>query len=244
MVIPLHDLNPTRRRAYVTLLIIAINVGVYLLVQPHDGGRSELEFTLRNAAIPCELVEQEPAQFIEFNSGTCDVESELSQEFAPDKNVWLSVLYSMFLHGSVLHVAGNMLFLWIFGNNVEDYLGKLGFILFYLFAGVVATAAHVLSEPSSVVPVVGASGAIAGVMGMYLVLWPHARVVSLVGYFVLPIPAVIMLLIWFGMQFLTGDDSGVAWVAHVGGFAAGVLVGLLLRSVKPLPGREEFEQIG
>ena len=243
MVIPLHDLNPTRRRAYITLLIIAINVGVYFLVQPQGDELDQLKFNLANAAIPCELVEQEPAQFIEINAGTCDVESEDSRPFAPDKNVWLSVLYSMFLHGSILHLAGNMLFLWIFGNNVEDYLGKLGFILFYLFAGVVATAAHVIYEPSSVIPVVGASGAIAGVMGMYLVLWPHAKVVSLVGYFVLPIPAVMMLLVWFGMQFLTGDNSGVAWVAHVGGFAAGVLVGLLLRLMRPPLGREEFEQI-
>jgi membrane associated rhomboid family serine protease len=243
MVIPLHDLNPTRRRAYVTLLIIAINVGVYFLVQSSGDDLEQLKFNLRNAAIPCEIVEQEPAQIFEFNAGTCDVESELSEPFAPDKNVWLSVLYSMFLHGSLLHLAGNMLFLWIFGNNVEDYLGKLGFILFYLFAGVVAMAAHVAYEPSSVIPVVGASGAIAGVMGMYLVLWPHAKVVSLVGYFVLPLPAVILLLIWFGMQFLTGDDSGVAWVAHVGGFAAGVLVGLLLRSMKRPQERDEFEQI-
>jgi membrane associated rhomboid family serine protease len=242
MVIPLHDLNPTRRRAYVTLLIIAINVGVYFVVQPHDAGPNEAEFSYKNAAVPCEIIEGEPIDEFELQAGTCDVEP-VGREFFPDKNVWLSVLYSMFLHGSLLHIAGNMLFLWIFGNNVEDYLGKLGFIAFYLFAGAVATAAHVLYEPSSVVPVVGASGAIAGVMGMYLVLWPHAKVLSLVGYFVLPIPAAIMLVLWFVMQFLTGDDSGVAWVAHVGGFAAGAGLGLLFRSIKSPTDRSEFDQL-
>ncbi|MEX0664123.1 MAG: rhomboid family intramembrane serine protease [Acidimicrobiia bacterium] len=243
MVIPLHDLNPTRRRAYVTLLIIAINVGVYFVVQPHDGGVKEIEFTVENAAIPCEVIEGEPVDEFELSTDDCDVEAVDGRQFFPDKNVWLSVLYSMFLHGSLLHIAGNMLFLWIFGNNVENYLGKLGFIVFYLFAGAVATAAHVFYEPSSVVPVVGASGAIAGVMGMYLVLWPRAMVLSLVGYFVLPIPAAILLLLWFGMQFLTGDDSGVAWVAHVGGFAAGASLGLFFRSIKSPVDRDEFEQL-
>jgi membrane associated rhomboid family serine protease len=134
----------------------------------------------------------------------------------------------------------------VFGNNVEDYLGKVGFILFYVFAGAAATAAHVLYDSSSTVPVIGASGAIAGVMGMYLVLWPHARIISFVPFFVLfllPIPAGIMLLIWFGMQFLTGDNAGVAWVAHVGGFVAGAGVGLLLRSVKPPRPRHELEPL-
>jgi len=115
-----------------------------------------------------------------------------------------------------------------------------------LFAGAVATGAHVLYEPSSVVPVVGASGAIAGVMGMYLVLWPRAKILSLVPFlfFVpLPIPAGLLLLVWFGMQFLTGDDSGIAWVAHVGGFVAGVGVGWMLKKVKPPPTREEIGQL-
>ncbi len=236
MVIPLHDNNPTHRRAWVTLLIIALNIVVYVAVQPHDGAQQETEFTYEHAAIPCELKQQEPLNVVEFNALDCDAESFGAQEFFPDKNVWLSILFSMFLHGSLLHIGGNMLFLWVFGNNVEDYLGKFGFILFYLFAGAVATFAHVLYEPSSLTPVIGASGAIAGVMGMYLVLWPHARIIAVVPFLAfipLPIPAGIILVVWFAMQFLTGDDSGVAWVAHVGGFAAGVLIGMALKSVKP-----------
>ena len=127
-----------------------------------------------------------------------------------------------------------MLFLWVFGNNVEDYLGKLGFIAFYLFAGAVAALAHFAYEPSSLTPVIGASGAIAGVMGMYIVLWPRAKVISLVPFLAfipLPIPAGIVLGLWFGMQLLI-HESGVAWVAHVGGFAAGALIGWALKKVK------------
>ena len=235
MVIPLHDLNPTRRRAYITLLIIALNVVVYVVVQPHGGGQKEAEFPYEHAAIPCELKQGEPLNVVEYSTNHCGADSSRVPEFFPHKNVWLAVLFSMFLHGSLLHIGGNMLFLWIFGNNVEDYLGKLGFILFYLFAGAAAMFSHVLYSPSSLTPVIGASGAIAGVMGMYIVLWPRARIVSLVPFLAfipLPIPAVIVLGLWFGMQFLTGDDSGVAWVAHVGGFAAGALVGLALKKVK------------
>jgi len=244
MLIPLHDNNPTHRRAHVVLLIIAVNVFVYFALQPHNGGQKEFEFPYQHAAIPCELKQQEPINSVEFDNQDCDAESFGAPEFFPDKNVWLAVLFSMFLHGSLLHIGGNMLFLWIFGNNVEDYLGKIGFILFYLFAGAVATLAHVLYDPSSLTPVIGASGAIAGVMGMYLVLWPHARVISLVPFFAfipLPIPAGIVLLVWFGMQFLTGDDSGVAWAAHVGGFASGVLFGLLLKSVRPPEGVHQLD---
>ncbi|MSO77999.1 MAG: rhomboid family intramembrane serine protease [Acidimicrobiia bacterium] len=235
MVIPIHDLNPTRRRAWVTLLIIAINVVVYVAVQPHGDANDQYRFNVRHAAIPCEIKEREPAQILELNEQNCDLESEFSPQFAPDKNIWLSILFSMFLHGSLIHIAGNMLFLWIFGNNVEDYLSKIGFVLFYLLAGAAATFSHVLYNPSSLTPVIGASGAIAGVMGMYLVLWPRAKVVVLVPFLAfipLPIPAAVVLVMWFGLQFLTGDDSGVAWVAHVGGFATGVLIGLAMKKFK------------
>jgi membrane associated rhomboid family serine protease len=149
--------------------------------------------------------------------------------------VWLAVLESMFFHASILHLAGNMLFLWVFGNNVEDYLGRIAFILFYLVAGAVAMGAHVLYDPGSTTPVVGASGAIAGVMGMYFVLWPRARVLALVPFLLflpLPLPAGLILLMWLVLQFFT-PNTGVAWVAHVGGFVFGALVAFLLRKVKP-----------
>jgi len=232
VVIPLHDNNPTKKPAVVTLVIIAICVVVYFFVQDH--GNNEGEFIYKNAAVPCELKQGHPIDDFELRSGECQ-ESEVSTEFFPNKNIWLAVLYSMFLHGSFWHLAGNMWFLWIFGNNVEDYLGKIGFVVFYLVAGAVAMGAHFLSDTGSVTPVIGASGAIAGVMGMYLVLWPRARVVSFVPFFfifLLPLPAFLVLIGWFFLQFLTGPNTGVAWVAHVGGFLFGAAVGLLLKRVK------------
>jgi membrane associated rhomboid family serine protease len=218
----------------VTIAIVAICIAVFAFVQPHSDS-NEFLFTLEHAAVPCELDQGHPLGIEEINRGDCSAES-VDRELYPHKNVWLAVLFSMSLHGSWLHLLGNMLFLWIFGNNVEDYLGKIGFAVFYLFAGVVAMGAHFLADPGSTAPVVGASGAIAGVMGMYVVLWPRARVLSAVPFllfFIVAIPAAAVLLLWFGLQFLTDPNSGVAWVAHVGGFLAGVSVGVLLRKVKP-----------
>ncbi|MFQ5558324.1 MAG: rhomboid family intramembrane serine protease, partial [Acidimicrobiales bacterium] len=141
---------------------------------------------------------------------------------------------SMFMHGSWMHLIGNMWFLWVFGNNIEDHMGALRYLAFYLSAGVVATAAHVLIQVDSTVPLVGASGAIAGVMGAYLVWFPWARVRTLLFLFVVPlwprVPAAMLLVVWFALQFLTAEGSGVAWVAHVGGFVFGVAIALLARS--------------
>jgi membrane associated rhomboid family serine protease len=144
------------------------------------------------------------------------------------------LISSMFLHGDACHFGSNMLFLWIFGNNVEDRLGQLGYLAFYLAGGVAAGLVHVASDPSSTVPTLGASGAIAAVMGAYLVLYPHARIHSLVllGFYVttLEVPALIYLGLWFGLQLLhSGGGGGVAWWAHIGGFAFGALVAVSLR---------------
>jgi rhomboid family protein len=132
-----------------------------------------------------------------------------------------------------LHLAGNMLFLWVFGNNIEDRMRPLGYLLFYLAGGVVATLAHVVLEPHSTVPMVGASGAIAAVMGAYLVLFPNAPILSVIPIFFIgvlqEIPAKWLLGLWFVTQFLISPNSGVAWAAHVGGFVFGVLVTLPLR---------------
>jgi membrane associated rhomboid family serine protease len=239
MVIPLRDDNPTTRFAFVTLLLIAVNVFVYFVVQPH-GGADEARFTLERAAIPCELRQRAPLTVEEYQTRDCDADAfeGPDQEFSPHKNVWLAVFTSMFLHGSILHLAGNMLFLWIFGNNVEDHLGPVIYIVFYGVVGVAAMAAHFLADPSSTIPVIGASGAIAGVMGAYLVLWPKARILTVVPlflFFVVYLPAGLVLGIWFAMQFLTNPNEGVAWVAHVGGFAAGVLLGLGLKGMLGQP---------
>src|SRR5262249_36862110 len=148
-------------------------------VQPHtDVGIEETKFTYEHAAIPCELHQGRPLTVGEYQADRCGHGLQNSPAIFPDKNIWLAVGVSMFLPGAWLDVLGNMLFLWVFGNNVEDYLGRVGYIAFYIVAGLAAAAAYIVSNPGSVTPVLGASGAIAGVMGMYLVLWPRARVMS------------------------------------------------------------------
>ena len=239
--IPLKDYNPTRRFPVITLVLIAINVGVYFFVQrPFDEGTSQARFSYEVAAIPCEVVkgrpltEDEVVQTLQFQNDTaCETTTPDDEAVFPDKSVWLALIYSMFLHGGLLHLGGNMLFLWIFGNNIEDRMGIPAYLGFYLFAGLVASAAHILVQPASTVPVVGASGAVAGVMGAYLVLFPNVKIRSLIILVIIvlfrDIPAKWLLGAWFVLQFFTSPDAGVAWVAHVGGFAFGALVALLLR---------------
>jgi membrane associated rhomboid family serine protease len=158
---------------------------------------------------------------------------EVTHNFGPA--VALSFLTSLFLHGGFMHIAGNMLYLWIFGNNVEDSMGRGRFLVFYLLSGVIASAAQVLASPSSPVPTIGASGAIAGVLGAYIVLFPNARVQTLIflGYFarMANLPALLVLGFWFVLQLFNGlmafgvaQAGGVAWFAHVGGFVAGLLL--------------------
>jgi membrane associated rhomboid family serine protease len=251
-VIPLKDENPTRRPSYVTWFLIAANVFVYFAVQPHSWDAAnprtaqvqEAKFTYEYAAVPCEVVHGRPLEPHEIVGGHCGDAPDESPVF-PQKNVWLAVLYSMFLHGSLLHIAGNMLFLWIFGNNIEDILGRVAYIGFYLLAGIVAALAHIAVQPDSTVPIVGASGAIAGVMGAYMVLFPNVRIRSLLilGFFVLfrDLQAKWLLGFWFVLQFFTAPGSGVAWVAHVGGFVFGLVVGLFLRTrARPAPAEPAY----
>ncbi len=229
--LPIRDLNPTRRATYVTWLIIAVAAAVFVFVQPHSGPEST-EFMYRQATIPCEIVQGEPLTVDEVSAGTCD--DDLDAQIAPDKQVYLSLLTSIFLHGSLLHLLGNLWILSIFGNNVEDDLGSTRFAGFYLVAGLAASVGHVILYRDSVTPVVGASGAIAGVMGAYLVLHPWARVVAIVPpLFFLPfrVPAAVFLTVWFGLQFLlANEDTNIAWEAHVVGFVFGVVVAATLRS--------------
>jgi len=241
-VIPIKDYNPARRFPVVTLVLIAINVGVYLFVQrPFDENTSQARCSYEVAAIPCEVVqgrpltEDEVVQTLQSDDDSACEERTSSDDEAvfPNKSVWLALLYSMFLHGSLLHLGGNMLFLWIFGNNIEDRMGLGGYVGFYLLAGLVASAAHILVQPDSTIPVVGASGAIAGVMGAYGVLFPNVKIRSLIILIILvlfrDIPAKWWLGFWFVTQFFTNPNEGVAWVAHVGGFVFGALVALFLR---------------
>lgn len=239
--LPLHDDVPTRHRAWLTLALIVANIAVFALVQPH-GTASDARFTYERAAIPCELTQGRPITASEVVTGECGAPTVRTVQglvpdrpLFPDKNVFLAVLVSMFLHGSWLHLLGNMLFLWIFGNNVEDRFGPVVLAGLYVLWGVVATAGYWATNSDSTTPLVGASGAIAGVMGAYLVLWPRARILTLVFYVVVPLPAALVLGGWFVLQFFTDSGAGVAWMAHVTGFVAGMAVGAASRAVSGPP---------
>jgi membrane associated rhomboid family serine protease len=207
--LPIRDHNPSLTTPYVTYAIIALNIVAFLAELPFMGDDYALAAFFDNwAMVPAEVV-----------SGT-DVHG---------------VLTSMFLHAGFMHIAGNMLFLWIFGDNLEDQMGHVGFLIFYLATGLAAAATHIAADPTSLVPTVGASGAIAGVMGGYLLLFPRARVdvllILVVFFRVFSIPAWIMLILWFGLQIFGGlgtpaEGGGVAYWAHTGGFVAGLLLTL------------------
>ena len=238
MVIPLRDDNPTSRFPVLTVLLIAANIFIFAFVQPHSDTALN-RFDYEYAAIPCELVQGKPASVVEINNGVCNSRLATPPAF-PHKNVYLAVLVSMFLHGSWLHVLGNMLFLWIFGDNVEDALGHLNFLVCYLAFGAVAGLAQFFMNPLSTIPNLGASGAIAGVLGFYLVLYPAARVLTLFPLLILfwffRVPAIIFLAFWFFLQTLSGvatlqqhTEGGVAYWAHIGGFVVGLGLGIFFR---------------
>lgn len=226
---PYKDDNPTLRPAYLTVGLIVVTTLVWLVVQGGGTqpalGRSICQF----GAIPGELLGR-------VAGGTSiPVGPNLACEVGAEP-AWLTIVTSVFMHGGWFHLIGNMWFLWVFGNNIEDVMGPGRFIAFYLTCGILAAMAHVAVEPSSPVPMVGASGAISGVMGGYLVLYPKVRVHMLVflGFFVttVAVPAYMMLLYWAFLQLLgglptlagSGGGGGVAFFAHLGGLVAGVLL--------------------
>jgi membrane associated rhomboid family serine protease len=165
--------------------------------------------------------------------------------------VWWTVITSMFLHGGFLHLLGNMWYLWLFGDNVEDAMGRARFLVFYLLSGVAAALAQVLMGPGSRIPMVGASGAISGVLGGYILLYPHARILTLIPIFfiaqIVEVPALIMLGLWFLIQLMSGlgslgfEAGGVAWFAHVGGFLAGMGLVWIFRRRSRRPVRQEWD---
>ena len=230
---PIRDVNPTRVFPVVTLAVIAVNVLVYFLWQPHGGGE-EVEFLYERAAIACELTTREPLTIGEIEFEQCVGGGGRGPEVFPEKRVTVAAFVSMFLHGGLLHLLGNMWFLWIFGNNVEEAYGRLKYLAMYLLAGAAATALFVAKNPDNTTPLIGASGAIAGVLGSYVVLFPRHLVISIVFFFLLPIPALVFLGFWFLGQFAI-NDPGVAWEAHVAGFVFGMAVTALFRS--PLSAR-------
>jgi membrane associated rhomboid family serine protease len=248
-VIPFADETPVRRFPAVTLALIALCIVVFLAVQPTRltvdhflspdvelVDREELEFLVDNAAIPCEIIRGRPLTQHEFRDTFREGDASACRDsdgtrHSPGKLVYLALVVSMFLHGSPEHLFGNLLFLWVFGNDIEHRWGRARFGAIYLVGGIVASLAHVLSDPDSTVPMIGASGAIAAVMGAYLVSYPGNRVKTIIffGFMLLrKVKAVWLLLTWLALQLLLiPGDSGIAWAAHVGGFLFGVLVGVV-----------------
>ena len=223
---PLRDVNPTRITPYVTFGLIAACLFVFFFVQAPQSLAEQEEFLYRRAAIACEVVTQQPLTAEEIINGTC--RSDQAAPVFPEKEPFLSVLTSLFLHGGTGHVLFNMWFLWIFGNNVEEAYGHFRYLLMYLFGGIAATFTFVFMNTGSTIPLVGASGAIAAVLGAHAVLFPTHRVLSLLGWIVVPIPAAIFLGLWFLAQFQLGGTN-VAWEAHAGGFVVGFALSLLMR---------------
>jgi membrane associated rhomboid family serine protease len=220
MFIPLKDLNPSRTYPFVNITLILANIAAFIYEvgqQVTLSPRAYDAFLLPYAAVP--------ARFPSFLAGHTGFET-----------AFLPLVTSMFLHSGWLHIGGNMLFLWIFGDNVEDFFGHFTYLLFYMVCGIGAGLLHVFFNFHSTIPAIGASGAISGVMGAYILLYPRARILTLVFIFPIPVPAVLFLGLWYVMQFLAGLSTigvkatgGVAVWAHVGGFLLGMLLTVMAR---------------
>jgi rhomboid family protein len=220
MFIPLKDINPSRSYPFINISLIIANAAVFFY-------ELSLQFTLAPRDYAAFLLSYStvPARFPALFAGRGSLEM-----------AFLPILTSMFLHSGFLHIAGNMLFLWIFGDNVEDFFGHIPYLFFYVVCGIGAGLVHIFFNLYSHVPALGASGAISGVMGAYILLYPRARILTLVFIFLLPIPAVVVLGEWFIMQFLAGMNTlggaasgGVAWMAHIGGFLLGMLITAIVK---------------
>lgn len=262
--LPLKDNIPTLRFPIVTVVLIALNVAVFgwqLSLSDKPGSSTSppsvlsasdeavyelgaVPYRLTHPGTDCALVERGPAAIVRTSPLVCDGSRTLARAEAAGSDIvglespawWVTILTSMFMHGGFLHIIGNMLFLWVFGNNLEDAMGKLKFLAFYLLAGLVAIYTQSAIDPSATTPTIGASGAVAGVLGGYILLHPKARVVTLVFivFFVtlIEVPAMILLGVWAVLQFIPalgqigGADvsgDGIAYLAHVGGFVFGLL---------------------
>ncbi len=212
--IPIRDRIPTHRFPIVTMVLILINVAVFLwqmLVLGTGGEQALQQAVLEYGVVPARIAQD------------------------PGLGTWLTFVTSMFMHGGIMHIVGNMLYLWIFGNNIEDVMGRFWFTVFYFLTGFAASLAQVLSSWGSTIPGIGASGAIAGVLAAYLLFFPRARVDTLIilGYFgrITALPAILVLGIWFLLQLFNGflsfgvsSTGGTAWFAHIGGFVAGLIL--------------------
>ena len=240
---------PTDRFPVVTVLLILANVLVYFLFQdagifegPNEQNVVEygvIPYELTNPGQECELAQERIV---------CEGEEVAAGEAQQQAPTWLTVFTSMFMHGSIIHLGGNMLFLWIFGNNIEDSMNRVKYLAFYLLGGIAAVAAQTAIDPDAAVPTIGASGAVSAVLGGYLLLYPRARVVTVVFFVffftLIELPALLVLGFWFVQQLLFatydlnspgGDGGGVAYFAHIGGFVFGMLVIRLIATRRKTP---------
>jgi len=250
-VIPISDETPVRRFPFVTVSLMAICVVVFFAIQPTHltwenllrpelGGNTteELRFVADNASIPCEILKGRPLTEREYHDTFVDGDDSACSDFdgkrhTPGKHVYFALFATMFLHANTQHLFGNLLFLWVFGNDIEHRWGRLRYLVLYLLGGLAATFAHVFLHPDSTVPMIGASGAIAAVMGAYAICYPATRVKSLIFFgpmLLRKVKAVWLMLVFLltNLLYIPGD-SGIAWAAHLGGFAFGALLGLVWR---------------
>jgi membrane associated rhomboid family serine protease len=235
MVFPLGDDNTGRTSSpVVNIALIAINVLVFVVFQ---GMGSNDKFTFAYSTVPAEILSGKdavsPDRVVQMQTVTGVEDVRLPGLQPTPVPVYLTLITSMFMHGGIAHLLGNMWFLWIFGDNIEHDLGKVSYFLFYLACGILASLSHVFlstQPPASLIPSLGASGAISGVMGAYLVLHPHRRVMVLLFNFVTQVPGIVAVGLWFvfqivsGIGVLGGEQTGIAYGAHIGGFIAGVVL--------------------
>ncbi|MCL6629848.1 MAG: rhomboid family intramembrane serine protease [Armatimonadetes bacterium] len=227
--IPLKDENPTQRVPYVLYAIVAFNVVLFL----YNG---TLRADYLNPLAGYMLIPREVVTGVDIGVRT-------------PIPLWMTIFTSMFMHANILHIGGNMLYLWIFGNNIEDVLGHFKFLMFYLLSGVGAAVLHIITAPMSIVPTVGASGAIAGVLGAYFYLFPRAKIISLVFFFyyveLVALPASLVLGLWIAIQVVSSliapsEGGGIAYTAHVGGFLTGLLLIIVFGGKRLLRRRQSF----
>ncbi|MDH5542387.1 MAG: rhomboid family intramembrane serine protease [Nitrospinota bacterium] len=217
--IPLYDTNPTKNISYITMALIVANAGIFFAQA--TSGHFNL-YLFQYGVTPLEILNMR------------DVEPTIPYP------IGITIITSMFLHGGLMHIAGNMLFLWIFGNNIEDIFGHFQFMLFYILCGIAAVFAHIYQFTNSDLPLVGASGAVSGILAAYLIAFPRAKVHTLFWFFIIvkifPLPAWLLITTWFLVQIMSiGNADQIAWGSHVGGFLAGIILYPFFRLGKELP---------
>jgi rhomboid family protein len=237
MLLPIGDDNTARTTTpFVVYIIVAINVFVFLVLQQATGTEAGAEFTYAYSVVPYEITHN-----VDLVAPVRIPGGRAIPQFPGPTPIWLTILTSMFMHGGWMHILGNMLYLWIFGDNIEDNFGHARFLIFYFACGVAASFSQILVDPDSIIPSLGASGAIAGVLGAYLIMFPRNRVRTLIplGFLwtTFELPAIVVLGFWIVIQvfsqytatFLHAAEGGVAYMAHIGGFATGLVLCLLFR---------------